>query len=99
MNLKQKIALSELKRQVDRGIVSEEKSKELFEQITGRSADDVPVEGKDDELIEQIDAISNQLPEKKSDPQISQEEVKNLNPEAHQDRIDKVRVSGQSELK
>ena len=56
MDLKQKIALAELKKKVDRGIISEEKGMELFEQITGRNANDVPVEG--DKLAEHVDALA-----------------------------------------
>jgi hypothetical protein len=58
MNLKQKIALADLAKKVERGIVSEKKGKELFEQITGKSADAVPVDGEDDELTRQVDAIA-----------------------------------------
>ncbi|WP_149242593.1 hypothetical protein [Dyadobacter sp. 32] len=58
MNLKQKIALADLAKKVERGIISEEKGKVLFEQITGRNADAVPVPGEDDKLVAQVDAIA-----------------------------------------
>ena len=58
MNLKQKIALADLARKVERGIISEQKGKEMFEQITGKSADAVPVEGEDDDLTAHVEALA-----------------------------------------
>lgn len=64
MNLKQKIALAELAKKVDRGIISEAKGRELFEQITGKSADAVPVDGEDDDLTAHVEAIGKKTVKK-----------------------------------
>ncbi|WP_254562131.1 hypothetical protein [Dyadobacter diqingensis] len=64
MSLKEKIALADLVKKVQRGILTEEQGKARFKEITGRDPDESIDEQQDADLVNHLDALAKTVPAK-----------------------------------
>ena len=105
MSLKEKIALADLVKKVQRGILTEEQGKARFKEITGRDPDESIDEQQDADLVDHLEALAKTVPakpaaskkkavEKKvvTDPETEMQESINPDDSQHPERIDTERT-------